>query len=59
MAVLAYSAIPLIGYFQTSCLLILTTMVALVSVIILGENEYGIWRIPSGPMLNLFLFKSN
>ena len=48
---------PLSGYFQTSYLLMLTIMVALLSVIVYGENEYGIWRIPRGPMLNLFLFR--
>jgi hypothetical protein len=36
----------------------LITMVALLSVIVNGEKEYGIWRIPNGAILNLFLFKS-
>ena len=36
----------------------LTTMAALLSVIVCGENEYGICKIPNGPMLNLLRFNS-
>ena len=32
------------------------TMVALLSVMESGENEYGICKIARGPILNLFLF---
>ena len=59
MAVEADSAIPLNGYLQTSYLLMLITIVALLSVMVCGENEYGICKIARGPMLNLFRFKSS
>ena len=54
MAVEALSAIPRSGYFQTSYLLMLTTMRARDSVIVSGEKEYGIYKMPRGPTLNLF-----
>lgn len=55
----ADSAIPQIGNFQTSYVDMLTEIIAWVSVILVGENENGIYNIPIGPMLNLFHFKSN
>ena len=55
---LALSAIPLSGYFHTSVFDMLTTIVALDSVIVSGLKLYGICKIPSGPILNLFRFKS-
>jgi hypothetical protein len=58
MVLEADSAIPLKGYFHTSCLLILTTIVAFDSVIVSGLKLYGIYKMPSGPIENLFLFKS-
>jgi len=36
----------------------LTTIVAFDSVIVSGLKLYGIYKIPSGPILNLFRFKS-
>lgn len=53
------SAIPFIGYFQINDFVIVTIIIALVSIIEWGVNENGIWSDPKGPTVNFTFFIIN